>query len=309
PQRLALPAHPIHDSLHRHTMPHGRLSCIVDAGCGAQRAMRSLRSPRATAAREMRRPGHLTTASHAPGRGGRRNRRKAHMNEADWPSRRRLLATGGGVLTTAVLAACGNDTSDRYDTGYISGEGVSTEISAADRDEPLKFSGTTYEGEEFAAAEQRGQLLVVNVWYAACPPCRKEAPDLQEISQDYGEQGVSFIGINVRDEAGPALAFEENYGITYPSLPDLDAEIMYALRGQVAPNAVPTTLLMDRAGRVAARVSGAIDPSTLRSMIDRVLAECTSPRSERPSRPPHCPDRCCWPWPSPPRRAWWPSCP
>src|SRR5690625_4566657 len=103
--------------------------------------------------------------------------------------------------------------------------------------------------------------------------CRKEAPDLQEISQDYGEQGVSFIGINVRDEAGPALAFEENYGITYPSLPDLDAEIMYALRGQVAPNAVPTTLLIDRAGRVAARVSGAIDPSTLRSMIDRVLAE------------------------------------
>src|SRR5699024_198283 len=143
-------------------------------------------------------------------------RRKPHMNEAHWPSRRRRLGPCGGVATTAALAACGSDTSFRCGSAYISGGGLSMDISAGDGAEPLQFSGTTYEGEEFAAADQRGQLLVVNLWYAACPPCRKEAPDLQEISQDYGEQGVSFIGINVRDEAGPALAFEENYGITYP---------------------------------------------------------------------------------------------
>ena len=84
---------------------------------------------------------------------------------------------------------------------------------------------------------------------------------------------MSFIGINVRDSAGPAGAFEETYGITYPSLPDSDAEIMYQLRGQVAPNAVPTTLVLDHDGRVAGRISGAIDPSILRSMLDAVLAE------------------------------------
>ncbi len=84
-------------------------------------------------------------------------------------------------------------------------------------------------------------MLVLNVWYASCPPCRQEAPDLQEIHEDYADQGVRFVGVNVRDEAGPALAFEEKYGLTYPSLPDLDATIMYALRGQVSPNAVPST--------------------------------------------------------------------
>lgn len=195
------------------------------------------------------------------------------MSETTCRGRRRLLTAGGAALTAVVLTACGGDTSDRYDTGYISGDGVSTEIPPADRSGPLEFSGITYEGEEFVAAGHRGELLVVNVWYAACPPCRKEAPDLREISQEYAGQGVSFIGINLRDEAGPALAFEEGYGITYPSLPDLDAEIMFTLRGQVAPNAVPSTLVMDREGRVSARISGAIDPSTLRSMIDRVLAE------------------------------------
>ncbi|MGP5078662.1 TlpA family protein disulfide reductase [Brachybacterium alimentarium] len=195
------------------------------------------------------------------------------MSETTCRGRRRLLTAGCAALTAVVLTACGGDTGDRYDTGYISGDGVSTEIPPADRSGPLEFSGITYEGEEFAVAGHRGELLVVNVWYAACPPCRKEAPDLREISQEYAGQGVRFIGINLRDEAGPALAFEEGYGITYPSLPDLDAEIMFTLRGQVAPNAVPSTLVMDREGRVSARISGAIDPSTLRSMIDRVLAE------------------------------------
>src|SRR5699024_8980177 len=125
----------------------------------------------------------------------------------------------------------------------------------------------------FATADHDGGVLVINVWYASCPPCRKEAPDLQEISQEYAEDGVRFIGVNVRDGAGPAQAFQERYVITDPSLPYLDAQIMYALRGQVAPNAVPSTLVLDREGRVAARISGALEPSTLRAMIDRVLAE------------------------------------
>lgn len=189
------------------------------------------------------------------------------------PSRRGVLGAVGTVAAAALLAACGTDTSERYDTGYVSGDGVSTEIEPADRSEPLDFAGTTYDGEEFAAADARGGVLVVNVWYASCPPCRKEAPELQAIHEDYADQGVSFIGVNVRDEAGPAQAFEERYGITYPSIPDLDASVMYALRGQVAPNAVPSTLVLDTEGRVAARVSGAADPSVLRAMIDRVLAE------------------------------------
>ncbi|MBM7501695.1 peroxiredoxin [Brachybacterium muris] len=189
------------------------------------------------------------------------------------PGRRHLLGALGLLPAAALLAACGTDTSDRYDSGYVGGDGVTTEIPPEDRAEPLDFTGTTYTGEEFAAADQRGEVLVVNVWYAACPPCRKEAPELQAINEEYAEDGVQFVGVNVRDAAGPAQAFEQNYGITYPSLPDTDAQIMYALRGQVAPNAVPSTLVLDREGRVAARISGAADGSVLRAMLDRVLAE------------------------------------
>lgn len=181
-----------------------------------------------------------------------------------------------GALTAAaapVLAACGGDTSGRYDTGFVAGDGVTTEIPPAKRGEPVGFSGTTFSGEAFDAAAARGSVLVVNVWYASCAPCRAEAPDLKSIAEEYAPQGVRFIGVNVRDAAGPAQAFEKRFGVPYPSLPDTDATIMFALRGQVAPNAVPSTLVLDAQGRAAARISGAIDPSTLRAMIDRVIAE------------------------------------
>lgn len=192
------------------------------------------------------------------------------------PSRRRLLAAAAATPLAVLLAACGTDTSERYasgEAGYVSGDGVSVEIPAAERGGAVTFTGTTFEDEPVDLADTRGEVLVLNVWYASCPPCRKEAPDLQAIHEEYAEQGVSFLGINVRDAAGPAKAFEEKYGISYPSVPDTGAEIMYALRGQVAPNAVPSTLVLDREGRVAARISGAADPSVLRAMIDAVVAE------------------------------------
>lgn len=192
------------------------------------------------------------------------------------PSRRGLLRVAAAAPLAVLLAACGTDTSDRYasgDSGYVSGDGVSVEIPAAERGEAIAFTGTTFDQEPVDLADTRGEVLVLNVWYASCPPCRKEAPDLQAIHEEYAEKGVSFLGINVRDAAGPAQAFEERYGITYPSVPDTGAEIMYALRGQVAPNAVPSTLVLDREGRVAARISGAADPSVLRAMIDAVIAE------------------------------------
>ena len=192
------------------------------------------------------------------------------------PSRRGLLGIAAAAPLAVLLAACGTDTSDRYtsgEAGYVSGDGVSVEIPAAERGEAIAFTGTTFDQEPVDLADTRGEVLVLNVWYASCPPCRKEAPDLQAIHEEYAEKGVSFLGINVRDAAGPAQAFEERYGITYPSVPDTGAEIMYALRGQVAPNAVPSTLVLDREGRVAARISGAADPSVLRAMIDAVVAE------------------------------------
>lgn len=195
------------------------------------------------------------------------------------PRRSMLRALAGGsaaVSSALLLTACGGSgtaSSASDDLGYVSGDGTAVEIPPDERGEPVAFTGTSYEGESFDSAAVPPDLLVVNVWYAACPPCRLEAPHLKEISEEYADRGVRFIGINTEDEAGPALAFHESYGIEYPSLPDRDGQILFALRGQVAPNAVPTTLVLDAEGRPAARITGAVEPSTLRAMLDARIAE------------------------------------
>lgn len=186
-------------------------------------------------------------------------------------TRRAALALPLGIVG---LAGCAStDTSARYDTGYVEGSGVSTEIAVEKRGDAYDFSGETFSGETFTLSENRGAPVVLNVWYASCAPCRKEAPDLVKLHDTYASKGVTFVGVNVRDEAGPAQAFEQKFSIPYPSIPDRDGAIMYALRGQVSPNAVPSTLVFDAKGRVAARISGLADPSILGAMIDRVLSE------------------------------------
>ncbi|MDK8802617.1 TlpA disulfide reductase family protein [Dermabacter hominis] len=186
-------------------------------------------------------------------------------------TRRAALALPLGIVG---LAGCAStDTSARYDTGYVEGSGVSTEIAVDKRGDAYDFSGETFSGEPFTLSEKRGAPVVLNVWYASCAPCRKEAPDLVKLHETYASKGVTFVGVNVRDEAGPAQAFEQKFSIPYPSIPDRDGTIMYALRGQVSPNAVPSTLVFDAKGRVAARISGLADPSILGAMIDRVLSE------------------------------------
>ena len=92
-------------------------------------------------------------------------------------------------------------------------------------------------------------------------------------------EGVTFIGVNILDQAPTALAFAEEFGVTYPSIMDvMSGSVRLSFAGQVAPNAVPTTLVLDADGRVASRISGLLtDPSILQGMIDDVLAESLRP--------------------------------
>ena len=186
-----------------------------------------------------------------------------------------------GVVAMVLLAGCAssNDSlSSQYrdgsGQGYISGDGAFTEISVADRGEPITFSGSsgdsTISSEDFA-----GKVHVVNFWYASCPPCRAEAPDLKALSEKY--PAVPFTGVNIFDNVDTARVFESKYQIAYPSILDAktaSVQLAFATAGAVAPNAVPTTVVLDREGRVAARISGRItDPSILAAMIDTVVAE------------------------------------
>ena len=189
-----------------------------------------------------------------------------------------------GLLVTAVAAAmlfsgCATDPlADQYrqgsDKGFISGDGTYTEILPADRGEPIEFTGSTETGATVTSADYRGQVLVVNFWYAECAPCRAEAPDLEDAFQATKDDGASFLGVNVRNQAETAISFAKTHGITFPSVIDTDSALQLAFSSDVPPNAVPTTLVLDKEGRVASRILGQLrSASILETLVRQTLAE------------------------------------
>ena len=161
---------------------------------------------------------------------------------------------------------------------YISGDGAYVFIEPGSRGESVTFSGELDMGGDFDSAELAGQPLLVNFWYAGCPPCRLEAKDLQELNDLFSPDGMGFVGINIYDQRATSLTFAEEFGITYPSILDAGSGLArLSFAGQITPNAVPTTLILDSEHRVAARVSGLItDMPLLKRMIQDVLSEAGS---------------------------------
>jgi peroxiredoxin len=199
------------------------------------------------------------------------------------PARRRRTASvvGAALLVAAsvALAGCTSDPlADQYRDGdsknYIAGDGTVTEIAAADRGDAIQYQGTDTSGATISSGDLAGQVVVMNFWYAECAPCRAEAPDLEKLATQYDGKGAEFLGVNVRNQAATAESFAQTYGITYPSIVDTDGALQLAFAGTVAPNAVPTTLVIDAQGRVAARILGQVtEPSTLDTLIRDTIAE------------------------------------
>lgn len=193
--------------------------------------------------------------------------------------RTRILGTvAAGMAAAILLSACADDSlADQYRAGsnknYIAGDGSVTEIASANRLAPIDFAGTLESGATTTLADYRGQVLVLNFWYAGCAPCRAEAPDLQALWTKYQDQNVSFLGVNIRDRLSTARGFATTYGITYPSVIDAGTGAMQlAFSGTVAPNAVPTTIVLDPQGRTSARILGRIpDSSVLDALIKTAL--------------------------------------
>ncbi|HRO93976.1 TlpA disulfide reductase family protein [Citricoccus sp.] len=190
-----------------------------------------------------------------------------------------MLAGLAGVLSVPLLAACGAEDPLAAQAGnadgknYIAGDGSVLEVAPDQRGAPVQFSSTLFSGKPIGTEDLAGDPAVLNFWYAACAPCRVEAPDLQALHQRFEPEGVQFLGINVRDTIATAQAFERNFGITYPSVEDRGGEVLLAMTDYVPPQAVPTTIVLDRQGRVSARILGIAEPSTLRTLITTVLDE------------------------------------
>ncbi|WP_407079908.1 TlpA family protein disulfide reductase [Arthrobacter zhaoxinii] len=196
--------------------------------------------------------------------------------------RRSFLRLGAGLALAvpfaATAAGCSTDDplAEQANAGdnknYIAGDGSVTEYDPSERGEAVQLTGTLFDGTEVASSDWAGDVVVLNFWYAACAPCRKEAPDLVELHDDFAGDGARFYGVNIRDEKATAEAFERNFNIPYPSFRDKDGGVLLAMTNFVPPSAVPTTLVLDRQGRVAARILGLADKGTLKALITDALA-------------------------------------
>lgn len=197
-------------------------------------------------------------------------------------SRRHFLAGLTGVAALPLLAACsssdddGSSLADQANEAdgknYIAGDGSVMEIDPGERESPVEFSSTLFSGEDVNSADWRGTPVLLNFWYAACAPCRVEAPDLKDLHEEFGEK-MQFFGVNVRDTEGTAAAFERNFSIEYPSMEDRNGQVLQAMTDYVPPQAVPTTIILDAEGRVASRILGTAEHGTLKSLIESAVTE------------------------------------
>ena len=194
-------------------------------------------------------------------------------------SRKVAAALAVGVLCLGA-SGCSNDPNSIAaqaksgdGKGFVSGDGSIERVAPEQRSTQLTLSGTTLQGAPWKVADARNKVLVLNVWGQWCGPCVAEMPHLQQVWSKASAAGrpVQFMGINYRDGVETARAFLRAKKITYPSLEDDGGRTLLALHGKA--NTTPTTLVLDRRGRIAARVSGPVSAATLSGLVDDVLGE------------------------------------
>ncbi|QAY69916.1 TlpA family protein disulfide reductase [Xylanimonas protaetiae] len=179
------------------------------------------------------------------------------------------------LAASLLMAGCAQDSGagDAVDTGFVPGDGSVREWAPGDREDPVTIAGTDFAGNPVSTADWAGDVVVVNTWYAGCAPCRAEAPDLVALANGRAADGVRVLGINTQDDAGAAQAFERTFDVPYPSIADANGSVIAKLSGVVALQAVPTSVVLDQEHRVAARVIGKADASTMKALVDDLLAE------------------------------------
>jgi len=191
---------------------------------------------------------------------------------------RRALMAAALTAALAVVSGCTGTNavsqSVAGSNGYQSGDDALTWLPPANRPMVGEVSGELLDGRHFDLASSRGKVVVVNFWGSWCEPCRNEAKALDAVYRQDRSRGVEFVGIDVREDPARALTFVRTHHIGYPSLSDPSGVLGLRFPG-LPPNATPTTLVIDRQGRVAARHSSEIFFTQLRDAVDRALAEKT----------------------------------
>ena len=186
--------------------------------------------------------------------------------------RRRMAVLVLGALT---LAGCGGGSNasinDYRDGGGKLGGGTVETIRPADRTTTITVKGTTATDAVIDTSTFRGQVVVLNTWGSWCGPCNAEAPALQKAYTQLRPDGVQFVGVNVRDDDASLTAFERKFSVTYPSVRYDGGAVLLQLKGKAV--STPTTIVLDRRGRIAARVTVQITTGTLTGLVQDVLKE------------------------------------
>ncbi len=180
------------------------------------------------------------------------------------------LAVGSALVA---LAGCGGSGSGGSTEGFVSSTRTITVVPAAERLPAPELEGFDLEGEPLSTADVRADdhVLVVNVWGSWCAPCRREAPVLADASRRYASRGVAFVGLLSRDKPATANAFARRFDVTYPSLQDPGGRLQLRFADSLPSQGIPTTWIIDRKGRVAARVLAEVTKGTLDGLIDDEL--------------------------------------
>lgn len=160
------------------------------------------------------------------------------------------------------------------DKGFVTGDGSVTEVAASGRGEPVSLTGQDLDGNDLDLATYHGKPVVIVVWGSWCTPCRAEAPDVVDAANQLKDQ-AQFLGINIRDPStDQAASFVRNFDIPYPSFYSPDGRALLAFQGTLTPNAIPSFVVLDGQGRVAASIIGELpSTTTLVEVVKDVAAE------------------------------------
>lgn len=190
--------------------------------------------------------------------------------------RRTAVRTAAALAAMLILAACASTGADEQtrsagQVGYPEVARNLTRVPPDQRKELPTVSGPALGSNQTISTQDfRGKIVVINVWGSWCPPCRKEAPDLQAASVETKDI-AQFVGITSKDyDPAPAEAFVRSFEITYPSIYDPTGKVLLAFAGELPPSAIPTTMIIDRQGRLAVRVLSEVSKITLVDMINDV---------------------------------------
>jgi len=176
------------------------------------------------------------------------------------------------LLITSCATPVSNISSDS-ESGFVSGDGTSVFLNKSERKPAPELENVDFLSAEIDLNSLKNKVVLINVWGSWCSPCRKEAPELEELYLKNKTNNVEFIGINIRDSRISANRFIENFSITYPNIFDRDGKLLLGYKDSLPANSIPSTILIDKNGLVAARQLGPIDKSLIQGFISELVEE------------------------------------